>query len=169
MLPRYFSTAPVPSMPTGQFSVLAKLPKEFQKNEALAATKLVLKVADTVMQAIEMTLRKCQDGLNPDNFIFKVVGKGEYVYGTKEKMMDFEYVRYCIRHSQDISFALIYVPPEKRCVTPYPIEWLNPVQYANTFFSKNKKQKMKRCLYIFFFFFTHRMAQPRAVRNHIFF
>ena len=47
-------------MPTGQFSVLAKLPKEFQKNEALAATKLVLKVADTVMQAIEMTLRKCQ-------------------------------------------------------------------------------------------------------------
>ena len=79
-----------------------------------------------------------QDGLNPDNFIFKVVGKGEYVYGTKEKMMDFEYVRYCIRHSQDISFALIYVPPEKRCVTPYPIEWLNPVQYATTFFFEKK-------------------------------
>jgi hypothetical protein len=52
-------------------------------------SRVCLSVADSANEAIEKALKKCSDGLDPTEFIFKVIGRGEYIYG-QEPVMDYE-------------------------------------------------------------------------------
>lgn len=126
--PRFFSTAPVPPNPSNSFSVVVRLPDALLKNKAMASTKLFLRNTDSASEAMEKALKKCQDNLDPADFVFKVTGRGEYIFGP-EPVMDYEYVRYCQRHQQEINLSLVHMPATVRQTVQFPAEWLKPFIY----------------------------------------
>jgi hypothetical protein len=130
--PRYFSTAPVPPNPSNSFSVVVRLPASLLKNEAMSSTKLFLRNTDSAQEAVEKALKKCQDNLDSTQFVFKVTGRGEYIYGP-EPVMDYEYVRYCQRHQQEINLTLVQMTLEERQTVKFPSEWLQPVEYESKY------------------------------------
>ena len=54
-------------------------------------------VNDSGTMALEQVMKKCMDSYLVDQFVFKFLGRGEYIYGDP-KVIDYDHVRYSLRH-----------------------------------------------------------------------
>jgi phosphatidylinositol-4,5-bisphosphate 3-kinase len=110
--PRFLTDAPVLNTKIQPVRVL--LPKG--ANKSLNHTKIQISNEDTAFSAIQSALKKCTEAsYPPEKCLFKVTGREEYIYGDN-KLINFEYINYQIRHNEEIRLQLLYFPDIKSVI-----------------------------------------------------
>ena len=125
--PRYFSNLPLPSTYTNNIYITVFIPDPYVNPKTFCRVcRIVLTNNDTGINALEAVLKKSREDLILTDFVLKVVGKNEYVYGDT-LVSDFECVRMSIRQQNDILLELVHSP--QRDIPNWPISWSSPSFY----------------------------------------
>ena len=116
------------------FFVSVEIPSDYVSLKTrLRAAKIMLKMNDDGFDAIDRVMRKCLESLDPLHFVLKVCGRLEYIYG-QPRVIDYEYVRNCLRHQSEISLQLVCMPI--RNSPKWPINWMKPSLYSDKYINE---------------------------------
>ena len=104
----------MPEIPGGKFFAKVRLPPEFGATQI--TTKIMIVIDKTTANdAVDTILHKLKLHKKREikDFVLKVVGQEEYIYGDK-KIIDYEAVRAAVRSEDDVEFVFLEFPEDTR-------------------------------------------------------
>lgn len=142
-LPAYLSTFPLPP-DTKAVTIVVKLPDSGLPTGgdagagSASTTRIGVSEKDSCAAAVAMAFKKCEGkladrSLTVADFVLKGSGIADYMYGEDRKIMDYEYIRMCVRNGEEVKLSLVRRPaalPEPEGVAEFVPAYLAKVDQS---------------------------------------